>query len=240
MPRKKQQPEPEDEEGLAAYELPKSVAARMCRAGVPPATMLQKHVPTALVKGSTVFISYLAALSHDIATERNHKTINATHVLDAAKQLGWEDGDELYRRLKKELGAFRHNNELRKQGKLPPKPAAKAKASAAAAPAPATPAGAAGGGPPAVAIGEDADADVEGGATLLADDRANADEEDLYPEADENEDNTGYEEYVMSAAEDEDEDMAEAEDDAASEEVMAEDEVADPVGLEGDQEVRDE
>jgi DNA polymerase epsilon subunit 3 len=78
------------------------------------------------VKGSTVFISYLAALSvpfsfsssvfpqkltlrpphhsaHDTATERNHKTINATHVLDSVKQLMWDDGDELHKVLKKEL-----------------------------------------------------------------------------------------------------------------------------------------
>ena len=41
--------------------------------------------------------------SHDAATERSHKTITAGHVLEAVKQLGWEDGSELVKQLKSEL-----------------------------------------------------------------------------------------------------------------------------------------
>jgi DNA polymerase epsilon subunit 3 len=38
-----------------------------------------------------------------VALERNHKTVTASHVLDAVKQLGWEDGGELIKLLKSEL-----------------------------------------------------------------------------------------------------------------------------------------
>ncbi|GAA5843619.1 hypothetical protein JCM11251_007133 [Rhodosporidiobolus azoricus] len=233
MPRKKQHPvEPEDEGlGLAAYELQKSVVARLSKSALPDNVKLQKEVPLALVKGSTVFISYLAALAHDTATERNHKTINATHVLDAAKQLGWDDGDELHKALKKELAAYRHNNELRKKGMLPPKQPAKSKASTSASTSAAASSTTttSGEGAPAGAAGEGEQSTGTDGATLIPNDGP----EDVYPEAAEDEDNTGLEEYVMSA-EEEDEDM-----DAASE-GMVEEEVADPVGLEGDGEYRDE
>ncbi|GAA5873865.1 hypothetical protein JCM8547_008624 [Rhodosporidiobolus lusitaniae] len=225
MPRKKAAPKTapavdpaeENDGGIEAYELQKSVVARLCKTALPPDVKLQKEVPTALVKGSTVFISYLAALAHDTAQERNHKTINATHVLDSVKQLGWDDGDELHRVLKKELAAFRAANEARKQGKpLPtsapsvpkPKPAASTSASGEAMSIDVL-------APPAA---------VEETFALLPDDRPNADEdlhlggggeeEEDYPEPAEDEDNTGLEEYV----DEEGEELDEAEQmDAASE-----------------------
>lgn len=84
---------------------------------------LAKEVPTALQKASTVFVSYLASVyvapvsyqqaelvmfavtyrAHDIAQERGEKTLSAQHVLEACKQLDWEDEDELVRVLKSEL-----------------------------------------------------------------------------------------------------------------------------------------
>ena len=41
--------------------------------------------------------------AHDVATDRNNKTIAASHVLEAVKQLGWEDDQELIKHLKDEL-----------------------------------------------------------------------------------------------------------------------------------------
>ncbi|GAA5981863.1 hypothetical protein JCM5350_005752 [Sporobolomyces pararoseus] len=94
----------DDGMGIDQYELPKSVIARLAKSSVPPEVKLQKEVPIALVKSSTVFINYLAALSHDLATEKGTKTIAALHVLEATKQLGWEDGGKsLEKELKKEL-----------------------------------------------------------------------------------------------------------------------------------------
>ncbi|GAA5825527.1 hypothetical protein JCM10212_003597, partial [Sporobolomyces blumeae] len=95
--------EPDDAEGIDQFELPKSVVARLAKGAVPAEVKFQKEVPLALVKGSTVFINYLAALSHDLAQEKNQKTISAAHVLEAVKQLGWDDGGQLHKALKKEL-----------------------------------------------------------------------------------------------------------------------------------------
>ncbi|CEQ40352.1 SPOSA6832_01981 [Sporobolomyces salmonicolor] len=211
MPRKKAVPaaadpasatgaDGEDGQGIDSFELPKSVVARLAKAAVPPEVKLQKEVPLALVKGSTVFINYLAALSHDVATERNHKTIAATHVLDAVKQLGWDDGGELSKTLKQELAAFREANEARKQGRAPAAPAPKPvpKSNPAASPIPA----------------DHGDASI----TQPQDDRLNADKANA--EGSGAEDDEDVEEYV-----EEDE-----EDDALSEggsEGLEEEEVAD-------------
>ncbi|GAA5868859.1 hypothetical protein JCM1840_005148 [Sporobolomyces johnsonii] len=212
MPRKKVVPaaadpasatgaDGEDGQGLDSFEVPKSVVARLAKAAVPPEVKLQKEVPLALVKGSTVFINYLAALSHDVATERNHKTIAATHVLDAVKQLGWDDGGELSKMLKQELAAFREANEARKQGRAPPaapapKPVPKPKPdSSAAAPSP-------------------ADNHGDGSIPQVRDDRPDADEENVEEEEDD------VEEYV----EEDDEDDALSE---GGSEGLEEDEVAD-------------
>lgn len=107
---------------------------------VPDGVKMEKDVPLALIKGSTVFVNYLAAVSvpptlpvspsahaltlspslptnrtthppgirttnraHDVATDQNHKTIAATHVLEAVSQLGWDDEKELLKHLKREL-----------------------------------------------------------------------------------------------------------------------------------------
>lgn len=62
--------------------------------------------------------------SHDLATEKGTKTITALHVLEATKQLGWEDGGKsLEKELKKELkgnnspilSSFSRNSERRKR-----------------------------------------------------------------------------------------------------------------------------
>ncbi|GAA5980592.1 hypothetical protein JCM11641_006691 [Rhodosporidiobolus odoratus] len=227
MPRKKSvaAPEPaiEEDGGIEALELQKAVVARIARAAIPDDVKLQKEVPTALQKASTVFISYLAALSHDTATERNHKTINATHVLDAAKQLGWEDGDELHKVLKKELAAFRAANEDRKAGRVPPKPAPAA-ASSSKGKAPATSAAATAAATAAeetasVAMAVEGESEpaapttAEEGepSTVGPGDAANVEEEEaeaVFPEPEEEEDNAAFEEYVDEGGEDEEMDEA--------------------------------
>lgn len=109
--------------GIDQYELPKSVIARLAKGAVPAEVKLQKEVPLALVKSSTVFINYLAALSHDLATDKNTKTITALHVLEAVRQLGWEDGGRgLEKELKRELKAFRKIAEAKKAGTYVPPP----------------------------------------------------------------------------------------------------------------------
>ncbi|GAA5848121.1 hypothetical protein JCM9279_007463 [Rhodotorula babjevae] len=198
MPRKKPAPaavDPalEEDGGIEAFELQKSVVARLVKSSLPPDVKLQKEVPLAMVKGSTVFIAYLAALAHDTATEKNHKTIAASHVLEASKQLAWDDGGALQKMLKKELAAFRANNEAKKQGRAVPK----AKKAAAE--------------------GSDAEVDNEGDAVLSAAGLAaapeGADEAGAAAGADDGADETeGIELYV-----DEEEAVDEEMDDAGSE-----------------------
>ncbi|GAA5967935.1 hypothetical protein JCM3765_001793 [Sporobolomyces pararoseus] len=185
--------------GIDQYELPKSVIARLAKSAVPPEVKLQKEVPIALVKSSTVFINYLAALSHDLATEKGTKTITALHVLEATKQLGWEDGGKLLEKeLKKELKGFRKIQEKKKNGTYvaPPRgggggrgvntsttTTSKSKPSEKNVEA----SGSAGGAGP---MTEGEEEEPSEGVTLIRDDddaRPNQgeEEEDLYPEAEE-------------------------------------------------------
>ncbi|KAG0658823.1 hypothetical protein C6P46_005568 [Rhodotorula mucilaginosa] len=239
MPRKKAAPaqsDPVHEEdgGLEAFELPKSVVARIARGALPDDIKLQKEVPLALVKGSTVFINYLAALSHDLAAEKNHKTISAAHVLDAVKQLGWDDGGELHRQLKKDLAGFRVANEAKKKGVAPPAPPPKAPKPTVSAPVVADPASneaaaAVAEASTSAAAGEGRD---EAATPVLRNERANADEADLYPGGEdlEEDDLEGVEEYVDEGEDDEMED--------AGSEGIDDEEVADR-GLEDDQDEND-
>ncbi|GAA5981701.1 hypothetical protein JCM10908_004571 [Rhodotorula pacifica] len=234
MPRKKAAPaqsDPTHEEdgGLEAFELPKSVVARIARGALPDDIKLQKEVPLALVKGSTVFINYLAALSHDLASEKNHKTISAAHVLDAVKQLGWDDGGELHRQLKKDLAGFRAAAEAKKKGLAPPALPPKAPKPVVSAPVPAK---AASNGSAAAAQGASTLAPAMEGvdgeaAPILRDEGTNADEAELYPGAEdlEEDDLEGVEEYVDDGEDDEMEDVGS--------EGIEDEEVADP-GLEDD------
>ncbi|KAJ3576332.1 hypothetical protein NP233_g506 [Leucocoprinus birnbaumii] len=48
-------------EGIEAYELPKSVVTKIAKSALPDNAKLQKDTVLALVKGSTLFINYLAA-----------------------------------------------------------------------------------------------------------------------------------------------------------------------------------
>ncbi|GAA6049637.1 hypothetical protein JCM3770_005047 [Rhodotorula araucariae] len=169
MPRKKPAPaavDPVHDEdgGIEAFELQKSVVARLVKGALPADVKLQKEVPLAMVKGSTVFIAYLAALAHDTATEKNHKTIAASHVLEASKQLAWDDGGALQKMLKKELAAFRAANEAKKQGR-----------GAAKAPKPAKAAAESVAGPSATPGDEGAEPEGMEGVTQLRDDGPNAD-----------------------------------------------------------------
>jgi len=66
---------------------------------------------TALVQGSTVFINYLAATAHDIATSRQHKSVSASDVLKALENLQFVD---MVDKIQEELKAYR---ELQKGGK---------------------------------------------------------------------------------------------------------------------------
>ncbi|TFY77430.1 hypothetical protein EWM64_g6582 [Hericium alpestre] len=74
---------------------------------------MQKDTVLSLVKGSTVFINYLAATAHDVAHSKQHKSISASDVLKALETI--EFGD-LVGPLQAELQTYRENNKGKKGG----------------------------------------------------------------------------------------------------------------------------
>ncbi|KAH8813924.1 histone-fold-containing protein [Flagelloscypha sp. PMI_526] len=91
-------------DGIENFELPKALVTRIAKSAIPENSKLQKETVLSLVKGSTVFINYLAATAHDVATSKNHKSITAADVLRALELL--ELGD-LVDPFTEELNAYR-------------------------------------------------------------------------------------------------------------------------------------
>ncbi|KAF8168932.1 histone-fold-containing protein [Pholiota molesta] len=110
-------------EGIENFELPKSVVMKIAKSAVttprtprtrvailnvppqiPDNVKLQKETVLSLVKGSTVFINYLAATAHDVAQSKQHKSISASDVLKALETI--EFGD-MVNKLQAELLLYR-------------------------------------------------------------------------------------------------------------------------------------
>ncbi|SJL00717.1 uncharacterized protein ARMOST_04031 [Armillaria ostoyae] len=91
-------------DGIENFELPKSLITKIARSAIPENAKLQKETILSLVKGSTVFINYLAATAHDVALSKQHKSISATDVLRALEVM--ELGD-LVQNLQEELQVYR-------------------------------------------------------------------------------------------------------------------------------------
>ncbi|KAJ7273459.1 histone-fold-containing protein [Mycena haematopus] len=91
-------------EGIENFELPKSLVTRIARSALPENVKMQKETVLSLIKGSTVFINYLAATAHDVALSKQHKSISASDVLKALEMI--EFGD-LVDKLQAELLVYR-------------------------------------------------------------------------------------------------------------------------------------
>ncbi|KAL1943534.1 hypothetical protein VTO73DRAFT_3979 [Trametes versicolor] len=79
-------------DGIEAFELPRSVVMKLARASqVPENTKFSKDVILATLKASTVFINYLAATAHEVASSKQHKSISATDVLKALELIEFGD-----------------------------------------------------------------------------------------------------------------------------------------------------
>ncbi|KAF8900831.1 histone-fold-containing protein [Gymnopilus junonius] len=78
-------------EGIENFELPKSVVMKIAKSSIPDNMKLQKETVISLVKGSTVFINYLAATAHDVALSKQHKSISASDVLKALETIEFGD-----------------------------------------------------------------------------------------------------------------------------------------------------
>ncbi|KAJ7058093.1 histone-fold-containing protein [Mycena amicta] len=91
-------------DGIENFELPKSLVTRIAKSALPDNAKMQKETVLSLVKGSTVFINYLAATAHDVALSKQHKSISASDVLKALETI--EFGD-LVDKLQGELAVYR-------------------------------------------------------------------------------------------------------------------------------------
>lgn len=101
--------------GLDQLELPKTSVVKLAKSEIPDNVQLRKEVTAALLKASTVFISYLTAASHDTAISNGLKTISGQNVLDAVRDL--DLGIDVRLELKKELDAFRALTKEKRQSK---------------------------------------------------------------------------------------------------------------------------
>ncbi|KDQ49726.1 hypothetical protein JAAARDRAFT_42560 [Jaapia argillacea MUCL 33604] len=91
-------------EGLDNFELPKALVTKLAKSSLPENAKFQKEVVLSLLKGSTVFINYLAATAHDIAQSKQHKSVSASDVLKALELLEFGDMGGM---LQSELQAYR-------------------------------------------------------------------------------------------------------------------------------------
>ncbi|KAI6140106.1 histone-fold-containing protein [Pisolithus tinctorius] len=112
-------------EGIENFELPKSLVTKIAKSAIPDNAKLQKETVLSLVKGSTVFINYLAATAHDVALSKQHKSISASDVLKALEMI--EFGD-LVEKLQEELQIYRDNTKGDKGKKSAVVPSSKGKA----------------------------------------------------------------------------------------------------------------
>ncbi|PIL34569.1 transcription factor [Ganoderma sinense ZZ0214-1] len=79
-------------DGIDNFELPRSLIMKLARASqVPENTKFSKDVILAILKASTVFVNYLAATAHEVASSKQHKSISATDVLKALELVEFND-----------------------------------------------------------------------------------------------------------------------------------------------------
>ncbi|KAJ3534846.1 hypothetical protein NM688_g7069 [Phlebia brevispora] len=97
--------------GIDAFELPKSVVTKLARAALPDNAKMQKEMLLAVLKGSTVFVNYLAANAHEVASSRQHKSVSASDVLRALEQM---DMGDIVPKLQAELEVYRSNQKADK------------------------------------------------------------------------------------------------------------------------------
>ncbi|TCD61884.1 hypothetical protein EIP91_007788 [Steccherinum ochraceum] len=105
-------------DGIESYELPKSLVTRIARSAFPDNVKLQKEAMLALLKGSTVFVNYIAATAHDVAASKQHKSVSASDVLKALELTQFGD---MVDKLQDELQAYRDLQKTDKPKRSGPK-----------------------------------------------------------------------------------------------------------------------
>eukprot|EP00126_Sphaerothecum_destruens_P003671 Sdes_comp17449_c0_seq1m6671 len=92
-------------------DLPKAIVLRIIKESLPDGISVAKDVKTAVLKASSVFVSYLAATANDCALRANHKTLTGEDVLQALEDLELSSFREP---LMESLQEFRSQMQLKK------------------------------------------------------------------------------------------------------------------------------
>lgn len=93
-------------DGIESYELPKAVLARVAKAELPDNVQIRKDALLAISKSATIFISYLAAVSDELAKQNTRKSITPNDVVEGLSLM--EFPEEIRTQLKKEIREFRN------------------------------------------------------------------------------------------------------------------------------------
>ncbi|WOO76696.1 DNA polymerase epsilon subunit 3 [Vanrija pseudolonga] len=105
---------------IADLELPKTSLTKLAKGSIPDNVKMQQDVVHALMRSSTLFISYLTATAHDQALSRSGKSVTASDVLKAITELDFGPADALVPLLEQELQAYRQNLAATKAAKAKP------------------------------------------------------------------------------------------------------------------------
>ncbi|WVQ77113.1 hypothetical protein IAR50_006796 [Cryptococcus sp. DSM 104548] len=108
--------------GIQDFELPKTTLTKLAKGSIPDNVKMQQDVVLALLRGSTLFISYLTAAAHDQATSRSGKTVTAADVIKAITEMDFGPADALVPIMEQELAAYRNQQARAKANKKPPGP----------------------------------------------------------------------------------------------------------------------
>ncbi|ODN92027.1 hypothetical protein L198_05699 [Cryptococcus wingfieldii CBS 7118] len=108
--------------GIQDFELPKTTLTKLAKGSIPDNVKMQQDVVLALLRGSTLFISYLTAAAHDQATSRSGKTVTAADVIKAITEMDFGPADALVPIMEQELAAYRNHQAKAKANKKPPGP----------------------------------------------------------------------------------------------------------------------
>ncbi|OXG11198.1 hypothetical protein C366_06237 [Cryptococcus neoformans Tu401-1] len=108
--------------GMGEYELPKTTLTKLAKGSIPDNVKMQQDVVLALLRGSTLFISYLTAAAHDQAIARSGRTVTAADVIKAITEMDFGPADALVPIMEQELAAFRNIQQRAKAAKKPSGP----------------------------------------------------------------------------------------------------------------------
>ncbi|KAF2145345.1 uncharacterized protein K452DRAFT_243282 [Aplosporella prunicola CBS 121167] len=85
-----------EDQGLSVEDLnlPKTMVNRLAKGALPANTNLQSIAQAAISKSATVFVNYLTSHASDVAARQNKKTIQPKDVLEALKEIEFEQFTE--------------------------------------------------------------------------------------------------------------------------------------------------